>query len=99
MSDLNLSSRLHAVFRELIEIGIKGAEEAESRCFVVAYTTSTEWYGEAGLAIIDLLRSEWKAIPPPSRAVLLNFLRHIASIWPGFFWVWLRFKLRQLTGY
>lgn len=59
------------------------AAEARERCFASA-TTSSEWLGEVGSAIADLLHAHDPSIPGAARKKLKFCLKEVAKVWPKF---------------
>jgi hypothetical protein len=59
------------------------AGAARGRC-LAAYTTSSEWLGEVGASLTELLRACGAAIPQPTRAELEACLNEVAKVWPKF---------------
>lgn len=89
----DLAAMLDRALGELETARVPGVDAARRRCFGTAYATSAESIGEAGLALEELLRSGWRAMPKAGRRRLLACLRVIAGVWPRFWWVWLRYRL------
>lgn len=94
----NLTAMLDGALAELEAAGVPGIEAARRRCFGTVYSTSTELIGEAGLALEELLLTGWDVMPETGRRRVLACLRQIAGIWPHFWWVWLRYRVRLALG-
>jgi|JI10StandDraft_1071094.scaffolds.fasta_scaffold74684_1 hypothetical protein len=78
------TSRLLEALSELEAAGfIAPAEAARDRCFS-AYTTSSEWLGEVGASITELIATFGASIPVPTRQKLDVCLNEVAKVWPTF---------------
>jgi hypothetical protein len=62
---------------------VEAATEARRRCFS-AYTTSSEWLGEVGCAVADLLRIHGPALSTAVKGKLKFCLSEVAKVWPKF---------------
>lgn len=59
------------------------AETAREKCFS-AYTTSSEWLGEVGASVTELLTTCGSSIPMTTRQKLNLCLNEVAKVWPTF---------------
>ncbi|MCE5182451.1 MAG: hypothetical protein LLG15_11665 [Betaproteobacteria bacterium] len=57
--------------------------DIRQRCFA-SYTTSSEWLGEVGLAINELLNAKGSAIPATAHTKLKLCLHEVSKVWPNF---------------
>lgn len=62
---------------------IAAASETRDRCFS-SYTTSSEWLGEVGNAITELLHAYGPSIPGAARGKLKSCLSEVAKVWPKY---------------
>jgi len=67
------------------------AAELEKRSFA-AYTTSSEWLGEVGEAIVQFRWREGKRVPAEAAKLLDECLREVGKVWP-------RYKPGRLHGF
>lgn len=58
-------------------------ETARGKCFS-AYTTSSEWLGEVGVSVTELLALCGASIPASTREKLNACLNKVAKVWPTF---------------
>lgn len=78
------TSRLREALSELEAAGfVAPAEAVRDRCFS-ASTTSSEWLGEVGASITELLATCGASIPVSSRQKLNVCLNEVAKVWPTF---------------
>ena len=81
---LDFTPALKAALVEIEAAGLTAAAaEARERCFASA-TTSSEWLGEVGSAITDLLQAHGASIPGAAREKLEFCLNEVAKVWPKF---------------
>jgi hypothetical protein len=59
----------------------EAADELEGRCFA-AYTTSSEWLGEVGLAVVHFLSRERGQVPVTLERRLYDCLTEVQKVWP-----------------
>ena len=69
------------------------ANELDSACFRVAFTTSNELLHEHGIAIRNFLKATDRRLPPATREKLEACLTEIDLVWPG--WRKLRALFRR----
>ncbi len=75
---------LHEALAEVEAAGFVGAaEEARRPCFA-AYTTSSEWLGEVGCAVTELLRVHGSSLSTATQRKLRFCLNEVAKVWPRF---------------
>ena len=80
----NFTPRLREALSEIEAAGfVAPAEVARSRCFA-AYTSSSEWLGEVGASITELLATCGPSIPVATREKLHVCLNEVAKVWPAF---------------
>jgi hypothetical protein len=48
-----------------------------------AYTTSSEFFGETGQAIVEFLRAGGESVPPALVAKLTKCLQYVQGVWPS----------------
>lgn len=90
-------SQLESALAELTAAGwAEAAAACRKRCLECAFTTSTEWLGEAGAAVDDLLQVVGPRMPAATRSRLLAVLSRIGRVWPKYRWLSLR---RRLFGW
>jgi hypothetical protein len=79
-----LSPFLRQAIRLTREAGLtESATELEERVFA-AYTTSSEWLGEVGEAILHFRAREGRRIPADVAELLNQCLREVAKVWPRY---------------
>jgi len=61
---------------------VESAGELEARAFA-AYTTSSEWLGEVGVAIRRLLSRERARVPAEAAELLNECLAEVGKVWPN----------------
>jgi hypothetical protein len=61
----------------------ESATELEERAFA-AYTTSSEWLGEVGEAILEFRSREGKRVPANVADLLDRCLREVGKVWPKY---------------
>jgi len=61
----------------------ESATELEKRAFA-AYTTSSEWLGEVGEAILEFRSREGKRVPANVVDLLDGCLREVGKVWPKY---------------
>ena len=85
MTDINdFTQTLREALSEIEATGLVAqAEDARERCFS-AYTTSSEWLGEVGVCVTDLLSTCGTSIPLTTREKLRACLKEVAKVWPHF---------------
>jgi hypothetical protein len=85
MTDIkDFTQTLREAISEIEATGfVAPAEAARERCFS-AYTTSSEWLGEVGLCVTDLLSTCGTSIPLTTREKLRACLNEVAKVWPNF---------------
>jgi len=67
---------------EIRSLGLtEAADELEGSISFWAYTTSTEWLGESGLAITGFLKEHRSQLPDPVVAKLTLCLTEICKVW------------------
>jgi hypothetical protein len=75
---------LRQVLADIEQAGLgQVAEAVRSRCFA-AYSTSSEYLGEVGAALTEILASHGAALPPSAREGIDVCLREVAKVWPKF---------------
>lgn len=80
----DFTPRLREALAEIKAAGlVEAAAEAEGRCFA-AYTTSSEWLGEVGEALSNLLREHRAALPRTAVEKLRYCLGEVAKVWPKY---------------
>lgn len=80
----DFSPALRQAVRLAREAGLnESATELEKRAFAV-YTTSSEWLGEVGEAILEFRSREGKRIPPNVTELLEGCLREVGKVWPKY---------------
>ncbi len=80
----DFSQRLREALAEVEAAGFGGAAaETRSRCFA-AYTTSSEWLGEVGSAVTELLRVHGSSLSTATQEKLRSCLDEVAKVWPKF---------------
>jgi hypothetical protein len=80
----DFTQTLRAAFSELKAAGFsQPVATAEARCFS-AYATSSEWLGEVGVSITELLSACEPSAPPGARKKLEACLNEVAKVWPKF---------------
>lgn len=80
----DFTPRLREALSEIEAAGFVAlAEAARGRCFS-AYTTSSEWLGEVGVSVTELLATCGESIPASSQEKLKACLNEIAKVWPMF---------------
>jgi hypothetical protein len=62
---------------------ISAAAQARERCFT-SFTTSSEWLGEVGGAITELLHAHGSSIPGAAQGRLEFCLKEVARVWPKY---------------
>jgi len=79
-------------FRSLLREALNEAEgagfgsvvdEVRARCFAT-YTTSSEWLGEVGDAIADLIARHGADLPRSTVTKLNCCLREVGKVWPKY---------------
>jgi len=79
-----LSPFLRHAIRLAREAGLtESPTELEERVFA-AYTTSSEWLGEVGEAILHFRAREGRRIPADVAELLNQCLREVAKVWPRY---------------
>ena len=61
----------------------ESATELEERAFA-AYSTSSEWLGEVGEAILEFRSREGKRVPAEVADLLDECLREVGKVWPKY---------------
>jgi hypothetical protein len=61
----------------------ESATELEKRAFA-AYTTSSEWLGEVGEAILEFRSREGRRVPANVADLLDACLREVGEVWPKY---------------
>ena len=80
----DFTPRLREALSEIEAAGfVAPAEAARGRCFS-AYTTSSEWLGEVGVSVTELLATCGASIPASTREKLKACLNEVAKVWPTF---------------
>ncbi len=62
---------------------VESAVELQERAFA-AYTTSSEWLGEVGEAILEFLARERERAPAEAIELLDDCLAEVARVWPKY---------------
>lgn len=85
MTHINdFTPRLREALSEIEAAGfVASAEAARGKCFSV-YTTSSEWLGEVGVSVTELLATHGALIPASTREKLNACLNEVAKVWPRF---------------
>ena len=87
----DFSPALRQAIKLAREAGLtESAAELEERAFA-AYTTSSEWLGEVGEAILQFRAREGKGVPTEVAKLLDQCLREVGKVWP-------KYLLRALVG-
>ena len=82
LSSFDLGARLREAIRLARASGLNdAADELESRCFA-AYTTSSEWLGEVGFAILEFVSRTRGQIPSECERELYDCLAEVRKVWP-----------------
>jgi len=78
------SPSLRHAIRLAREAGLTdSATELEERAFA-AYTTSSEWLGEVGEAILQFRAREGRRVPADVAELLNQCLREVGKVWPKY---------------
>jgi hypothetical protein len=78
------SPSLRHAIRLAREAGLtESAAELEERAFA-AYTTSSEWLGEVGEAILQFRAREGRRVPAEVAELLDQCLREVGKVWPKY---------------
>jgi len=87
----DFSPALRQAIKLAREAGLtESATELEAQAFA-AYTTSSEWVGEVGKAILQFRAREGKRVPADVAKLLDQCLREVGKVWP-------KYLLRALVG-
>lgn len=90
----DLRADLEAALAELTAAGwAEAAAACRRRCLDGAYTSSSEWLGETGAAIDELLLAVGLRMPAATRSRLLAMLSRIGRVWPKYRWLSRRRRL------
>jgi hypothetical protein len=80
----DFSPALRQAIKLAREAGLtESATELEARAFA-AYTTSSEWLGEVGEAILQFRAREGKRVPADVAKLLDQCLREVGKVWPKY---------------
>jgi hypothetical protein len=80
----NSTPRLRKALSEIEAAGFAArGEVARSRCFA-AYTSSSEWLGEVGESITEVLATCGPSILVVTREKLYACIEEVAKVWPAF---------------
>jgi hypothetical protein len=80
----DFSPTLRQAIKLAREAGLKeSATKLEERAFA-AYTTSSEWLGEVGEAILQFRAREGQSVPPDVAELLDQCLREVGKVWPKY---------------
>jgi hypothetical protein len=80
----DFTPQLRAALSELEAAGLsRAAQHTRERCFCT-YTTSSEWLGEVGEALVELLGTSGVAVPESARSKLEYCLAEVAKVWPKY---------------
>jgi len=80
----DFSPALRQAIKLAREAGLtESATELEERAFA-AYTTSSEWLGEVGEAILQFRAREGKRVPADVAELLDQCLREVGKVWPKY---------------
>lgn len=80
----DFSPALRHAIRLAREAGLtESATELEGRPFA-AYTTSSEWLGEVGEAILQFRTREGRRVPANVAELLNECLREVGKVWPKY---------------
>lgn len=80
----DLYDELQGLADEIEAAGLPAAAAAiRRRCLEPAFTTSSEWLGEIGGALAELLATE-RDLPAATRRRLLKVLDEVGRVWPNY---------------
>ncbi len=81
-ANFDLEAGLREAIRSARAAGLgDAADELQTRCFA-AYTTSSEWLGETGLAIVEFISRTRGQIPVTLERQLYDCLAEVRKVWP-----------------
>jgi hypothetical protein len=79
----NFSSLLREAIADARAAGLGDLANLLEQTSSSAYTTSSEFFGETGQAIVEFLHAGGKAIPPALVAKLTTCLQYVQGVWPS----------------
>ncbi len=80
----DIGTRVRQAIRLAREAGLTGSAAELERVATAAYTTSSEFLGEVGYAILQFRLREGKRVPAEADELLDECLREVGKVWPRY---------------
>ena len=83
MSEPDLAELLEGIGEALRDAGLDSEADALDSVTSGAYTSSSEWYGDLGLALVAIRGSVARRASPITLGAIDDALELVREVWPG----------------